>query len=200
MTAPLPVRGAATGFRSRAMGRILAVLLALGGLLNLPASAQQALPPAVAAVVDYQRILREAKAAQAIRDQVEGRRKLYQDEIAKQEQRLHEADKELARQRGILSADAFSERRRVFEGEVAGVQRMAQERRRDLDQAAAAALNKVRTAMIEVVGELADTRGFNLVLPTSGLLLFSPAIDLTNETLAQLDRKLPNVKVPEKVD
>ena len=27
-----------TGFRSRAMGRILAVLLALGGLLNLPAS------------------------------------------------------------------------------------------------------------------------------------------------------------------
>lgn len=200
MTAPLPVWGAATGFRSRAMGRILAVLFALGGLLNLPASAQQALPPAVAAVVDYQRILREAKAAQAIRDQVEGRRKLYQDEIAKQEQRLHEADKELARQRGILSADAFSERRRAFEGEVAGVQRMAQERRRDLDQAAAAALNSVRTAMIEVVGELAETRGFNLVLPTSGLLLFSPAIDLTNETLAQLDRKLPNVKVPEKAD
>ena len=54
--------------------------------------------------------------------------------------------------------------------------------------------------MIEVVGELAETRGFNLVLPTSGLLLFSPAIDLTNETLAQLDRKLPNVKVPEKAD
>ncbi len=200
MTAPLPVRGAATGFRSRAMGRILASLLALGGLLDLPASAQEALPPAVAAVVDYQRILREAKAAQAIRDQVEGRRKLYQDEIAKQEQRLHEADKELARQRSILSADAFSERRRAFEGEVAGVQRMAQERRRDLDQAAAAALNNVRTAMIEVVGELAETRGFNLVLPTSGLLLFSPAIDLTDETLAQLDRKLPNVKVPEKAD
>ena len=43
---------------------------------------------------------------------------------------------------------------------------MAQERRRQLDQAAAAALNEVRAAMIEVVGELAEARGFNLVLPT----------------------------------
>ena len=69
-----------------------------------------------------------------------------------------------------------------------------------LDQAAAAALNEVRTAMIEVVGELADSRGFNLVLPSSGLLLFSPKIDLTDEVLGRLDKKLPNVKVPEKVE
>jgi Skp family chaperone for outer membrane proteins len=177
----------------------LVVLLVFGAYAGALRAADS-LPPAVAAVIDYQRILREAKAARAIRDQVESRRKLYQDEIAKQEQRLHEADKELARQRGILSAEAFSERRRAFESEVAAVQRMAQERRRQLDQAAAAALNNVRSAMIEVVGELAQSRGFNLVLPTSGLLLFSPSIDLTNDTLAQLDQKLPNVKVPEKAD
>ena len=77
-------------------------MLVLAGAVNAPAAAQEALPPAVAAVIDYQRILREAKAARAIRDQVDARRKLYQDEIAKQEQRLHEADKELARQRSIL--------------------------------------------------------------------------------------------------
>jgi Skp family chaperone for outer membrane proteins len=50
------------------------------------------------------------------------------------------------------------------------------------------------------VGELSNVRGFNLVLPTSGLLLFSPKIDLTDEVLGKLDEKLPNVKVPEKVD
>ena len=77
---------------------------------------------------------------------------------------------------------------------------MAQERRRQLDQVAAAALNEVRSAMIEVVGELAEARGFNLVLPSSGLLLFSPEIDLTAEVLVRLDQKLPNIKVPEKVD
>jgi outer membrane protein len=199
MRCPPLGRDARVGRMRRVASASLAVLLVFGAYAGALRAADS-LPPAVAAVIDYQRILREAKAARAIRDQVESRRKLYQDEIAKQEQRLHEADKELARQRGILSAETFSERRRAFESEVAAVQRMAQERRRQLDQAAAAALNNVRSAMIEVVGELAQSRGFNLVLPTSGLLLFSPSIDLTNDTLAQLDQKLPNVKVPEKAD
>ena len=189
--------------RSAGHRRTLLTLALLAGSTAWPlgpAAAQDTLPPAVAAVIDYQRILRDARAARAIRDQVEARRKLYQDEIAKEEQRLHEADKELARQRSVLSADAFADQRSEFESDVAGVQRMAQERRRQLDQAAAAALSEVRTAMIQVVGELADSRGFNLVLPSSGLLVFSPKIDLTDEVLGRLDKKLPNVKVPEKVE
>jgi outer membrane protein len=182
--------------RNGALALAAAFVLASG----VPVPAQEKLPAAVVAVIDYQRILREAKAARAIRDQVESRRQLYQEEIAGEEQRLHEADKELARQRGILSAEAFAERRSAFETEVAAVQRMVQERRRQLDQVAASSLNEVRSAMIEVVGELSDARGFNLVLPTSGLLLFSPKIDLTDEVLARLDRKLPNVRVPERVE
>jgi Skp family chaperone for outer membrane proteins len=185
-------------------GRRLGAVLGLCAALVLgaaePVRAQDRLPPAVAAVIDYQRILRDAKAARAIRDQVETRRKLYQDQIAKEEQRLHELDKELAKQRSVLTPEAFAEKRRDFEGQVAEVQRMVQERRRQLDQAAATALNEVRSAMIDIIGEFADSRGFNLVLPTSGVLLFSPRIDLTEEVLARLDAKVPNIKVPEKVD
>jgi outer membrane protein len=179
---------------------LMVAAVAVFCLLPHPASSDDRLPPTVVAVIDYQRILRDAKAARAIRDQVESRRKLYQDEIAKEEQRLHEVDRTLAAQRNILAPEAFVEQRRSFETEVAAVQRMAQERRRQLDQVAAAALNEVRSAMIQVVGELADTRGFNLVLPTSGLLLFAPEIDLTVEVMARLDAKLPTVTVPEKAD
>lgn len=192
--------GGARFFPGRRALVVLALLAAVATAMPAPVRAEDKLPPAVAAVIDYQRILREARAARAVRDQVEARRKLYQDEIAKEEQRLHELDKELARQRSILTADEFAAQRGTFESDVAAVQRMAQERRRQLDQAAAAAMNEVRAAMIEVVGELADVRGFNLVMPTSGLLLFSPTIDLTDEVLAKLDEKLPNIKVPEKVE
>ena len=178
----------------------LAIAVAIWSAAGPSACAEGRLPPTVAAVIDYQRILRDAKAARAIRDQVEARRKQYQDEIAKEEQRLHDVDRALAAQRTILAPEAFAEQRRAFENEVSAVQRMAQERRRQLDQVAAAALNEVRSAMIEVVGELADTRGFNLVLPTSGLLLFAPEIDLTGEVMDKLDATLPHVSVPEKAD
>lgn len=179
---------------------LLATCLGLAAATPAWTAAAQTLPPATAAVIDYQRVFKDAKAARAIGDQVDARRRIYQEEIARDEQRLHEADKELARQRGILAPEAYADRRREFERQVAEVQRKVQERRRQLDQAKAVALNEIRSAMIEIVGELSDVRGFNLVLPTSGVLLFAPQIDLTGEVIARLDAKLPNVKVPERVE
>jgi Skp family chaperone for outer membrane proteins len=174
------------------------VLLAVGGpVLWTPALAQGQLPAAVAVVVDYTRIMRDSKAATAIRDQIDTRRKVYQDQIAKEEKRLFDTDKALAKQRSVLSAEAFAEKRKAFEQDVAKVQRMAQERRRQLDQVAAVALGQVRNSLVEVVGELQGQRGFNLVLPSSAVLLFSPQIDLTDDVLGQLDKKLPTVKVPD---
>jgi outer membrane protein len=158
-------------------------------------AAAQKLPTTVAAVIDYQRILRDAAAARSIREQIEARRKAYQEEISKEEQRLHAADKEFAKQRSVLSPEAFAEKRREFEQDVAEVQRMVQNRRRELDRMSAAALNEVKEALIEIVTSIAEDRGFNLVLPSSELLFFSRSLDLTEEVLAKLDARLPQVRL-----
>jgi outer membrane protein len=160
----------------------------------------QKLPDTVAAVIDYERILRDAAAARSIRAQIEARRKTYQEEISKQEQRLHEADKAVAKQRSVLTPEAFAEKRREFEQQVADVQKLVQERRRQLDSVSSVALNEVKNALIEIVTSIADERGFNLVLPSSDVLFFSRKIDLTDEVLAKLDERLPDVRVPESAD
>lgn len=184
--------------------RSLVLALLLG--LSLPAltvprtAAAQKLPTTVAAVIDYQRILREARAAQSIRDQIEKRREAYQGEISREEERLREADQAFAKQRSLLTPEALAEKRREFEKEVVEVQRMVQERRRKLDLASAAALNEVKKSLIEIVTGIAEARGFNLVLPSSEVLFFARSIDLTEEVLAQLDQRLPNVRVPENVE
>ena len=185
--------------------------IAAAGLLFLSggtASAQQAqqptppaldaqanLPPAVVGIIDYQKILRDSKAASSIRGQVEQRRKVYQDEITVQEQRLREQDQALVKQRTVLAPEAFATKRRAFEKEVAEVQRKVQERRRQLDEVTGMALNEVRQAIIEVVSELAEVKGFNLVVPSSTVLVFSPRIDVTADVLVALDQRLPDVKV-----
>lgn len=189
------------GFR-KLRGVAFAVLLTFGWWLAGPGATAQAqqLPATVAAVIDYQRILRDAAAARSIREQIDFRRKAYQEEISKEEQRLHEADKAFAKQRSLLSPDAFAEKRREFETEVAEVQRLVQERRRALDSVSGEALNEVKKALIEIVTGIAEERGFNLVLPSSEVLFFARSIDLTEEVLAQLDTKLPEVAVPDAVD
>jgi outer membrane protein len=180
----------------------LVVLVVLGWALPWPGNhaAGQKLPTTVAAVIDYQRILRDAAAARSIRGQIEERRKVYQEEVSREEQRLHEADKAFAKQRSVLSAEAFAEKRREFEQEVAEVQRLVQERRRELDRLSAVALNEVKRALIEIVTNMAEERGFNLVLPSSEVLFFARTLDLTEEVLAQLDGKLPDVRLSEVAD
>lgn len=177
----------------------LAPLLLWGTLLGaagVPASAQK-LPPTTAAVVDLQRILSDSKAARSINDQIDARRKSYLDELSREEQRLYEQDKQLVRQRAVLSPEVFAQRRREFEQNVQEVQRLSQERRRQLEGARTAALGEVRTAVVALMDELAQDRGFNLVLPSAGIIVFSPTIDLTDTVMSQLDQRLPNVKVPE---
>ena len=178
-------------------GIALAALVVAGWLQpwQHQGAAAQKLPTTIAAVIDYQRILRDAAAARSIREQIEARRKAYQEEISKEEQRLHEADKEFAKQRSVLSAEAFAEKRREFEQDVAEVQRMVQERRRELDRMSAAALNEVKEALIDIVTSIAEERGFNLVLPSSEVLFFSRSLDLTEEVLAKLDARLPQVRL-----
>lgn len=160
----------------------------------------RAFPVALAAVIDYQRILREAAAARSIQDQIEARRKAYQEEISREEQRLHEIDKTVAEQRSVLSPEAYAQKRRDFEQEVAEVQRLVQTRRRELDRLSAAALNEVKQALIEIVTSIAEERGFNLVLPSSEVLFFGRSLDLTEEVLSKLDARLPEVSLSEIAD
>lgn len=185
--------------RKRLNGLILAALFAVLGGIAASSSVVRAqqLPTTVSAVIDYQRILKDASAAKSIREQIETRRKAYQEEINKEEERLREADQSFAKQRSLLTPEALAEKRRDFEKEVLDVQRLVQERRRALDRASSIALNEVKKALIDIVTGIAQERGFNVVLAASEVLFFASEIDITGEVLAKLDAQLPEVAVPD---
>lgn len=164
------------------------------------AADDEQLPATVAAVIDYQRILLESAASKSIAEQMDVRRKAFQDEIGKEEQRLHEARKALGKQRSVLSNEAFETKQEEFEKEYAGVRQLAADRRKQLEEASAEAVNEVKGALIEIVTGIAEERGFNLVLPSSQVLFFSRQIDLTEQVLSKLDARLSEVPVRDRVD
>lgn len=185
--------------------RLLAVILGVSSVMLWPVMsmttiAQEQLPGTVTAVVDYQRVLQEAAASQSIAEQMTVRRKAYQDEIGKEEQRLYEAEKALADQRTVLSDDAQKTKQAEFEAEVAAVRELTKKRLQQLEEVSAEAVKHVERALFEVLTALAEERGLNLVLPTSQVLFFSRQIDLTDEVLARLDATLSEVPVADRVD
>lgn len=147
------------------------------------------------AVLDVQRILREAKAMKNIRDQVSQLRKSYQEEIEKMQGDLRTANEELRRKRTILSPDAFDEERRKFDQKVAEVQRLVQSRNQQLDRANAEAVIEVQKVYNAIVLELANERSYGLIFRKSATIVVDPPIEVTPEVLARLDKRLPAVKV-----
>ena len=153
------------------------------------------MPGPVVAVVDIDRIRENSTAAKSVRDQLEKHRSTFQDEISKQENELRNAEQDLNKQRSVLSLDAFNQRRQQFEQRVADVQRQVQSRRRQLETAMANSMTEVNKAVVDAVQEVATSHGANLVLPKSQIILVDKAMELTEDVLTMVNKKLPNVRV-----
>ncbi len=155
--------------------------------------AADAANPAVVGTLDVQVILRDSLAMKSIKTQVEEKRGAYQSEISGQEKRLRDQEQELKRQQSVLAADAFEAKRRDFEAQVSAVQRDVQERRKVLDQAYGDGLKKVQEELKAVIAGIAKERGLTLVLPAEQTLYADPTLNITDEALKRLNKKLASV-------
>ena len=189
-------------------------LTALLGLwaLTLPALAQQA-PPAKGegekklqkgeivevqipvAIIDVQVILVDAKAVKNIREQITKFGTQFEEEIEKERNKIRTANQELARQRTILSPEAFAEKRRKFEQRVVEVQRLVQQRQRELDKSRNEAMIVLNKAYTEIVWKIAKELNLAVILRKNQTAYAVPSLDITRKVLTRLDEKLPTVKV-----
>lgn len=189
-------------------------LIALLGLwaLTLPALAQQAQPAKgegekklrkgqivevqiPIAVIDVQRILVDALAVKNIRDQITKFGTEFEKEIEKERTEIRTANQELARQRTILAPESFAEKRRKFEQRVVEVQRLVQQRQRELDKSRNEAMGVVNKSYTGIVWKIANERNLAVILRKSQTAYAIPTLDITKQVLARLDKELPTVKV-----
>lgn len=157
-----------------------------------PAYAQQA----NIAVIDTQRIMRDSLPTKSIGEQINKYRTTYQADITKQENDLRAAEQELNKQRTIISAEAFADRRRAFEQRVGNLQRDVENRKRELDKSVSSAMSTVQASLNKIIQDMVEERKYTLVLPKSQTIFNSPAMEVTDDVMARLNKALPSVKVP----
>jgi outer membrane protein len=157
----------------------------------------QALPPkgTFVVVLDNTAVEREGKAFQSVRAQHDKALAGQQVEVTKMESELRTADQDLAKQRTVLSPEAYGDRRRDLERRFTDAQQLVQNRRRDIDQAAGEAYNKVVGGMLEVVAGLAQDNDYKIVLSRAQVIVSEKALDITGEVIQRLDKKLPSMAV-----
>ncbi|WP_417515179.1 OmpH family outer membrane protein [Minwuia sp.] len=180
------------------MLRTLTLLLSAIAILTVSvqtAALAQANPPAVIAVMDSQRILRDAKAGQSVAKQIKGFIDGFQGVLKREEESLRKRQQELRKQSAILAPEALEQRRLELQKNFNDAQRMVQDRRIAIDKSRQQALEVIKAQILEIIEELQKERKFNLVLDRSSYSWVSPELDITQEIVRRLDKRLPSVKV-----
>ena len=178
-----------------AIGTALAVLS-----LTIPAAASaQKIGGAVIAVVDTDRISRECTACRAAAQQLQTqgntlrtRAQTLQTQLQTQGQPIQTAVNALNGKQpdAALQAriNAFNTQERNAQQEIATGQRTLQSTQLHVNQ-------QIGRQLIPIVQSVASARGATVAVDRGSTLYAAPALDITNEVLAQLNQRLPSVSV-----
>ena len=157
-------------------------------------AAKGPLPNPVFLVLDKQAVLRFSKAGQDISRQLQPVIQQAQNNILGQRAALERQANEI-RQNNTLSNEEREKRGNALEAKTQQVQVAAQQRQQQLSEALAKANAPISKAVGEIVPAIAKQRGANLVLDRAALAQGDPAFDITQDVIAQLDARLPAVKI-----
>lgn len=157
------------------------------------------MPTPVIAVIDFQLVVKESAAGKSVRSQIDTRQQQFQAEIKPIQKELESVRAEFsAREPGAGDAE-YAAKRKAVRDRVNELQRIIQERKRELDGMFNSGMHEVDLALIAVLKELAEERGINLILNAGrgrGLVLFAEnQIVITDEALRRLDARLPKVEL-----
>lgn len=165
----------------------LAALFAVT-LLAIPAQAETNI-----GVVNIQKIMTEASSAKSVRDQLQTKQKAFQAELDSKEKALLSEDQALSKQQANLEKTAFEQKVKDFRAKAATAQREIQHKKDLLDKAFASALEQIQTNVVNISAEIAREKKLNLVMSSAQVLYGDSSLDITNDVLARLNKKLPSV-------
>ncbi len=145
-------------------------------------------------IIDLSEVLRQSKATINVRDLLDEKRSEFQEQFAAREVELLSREKSLKSKRDIMSKEAYEAEVRLFQDEVAKVQREIQQKRKSLDNAFQQAQDKLRNLAIEIVGDIAKEQKLDLVANRSNVLVFRNQLDLTKIVLARLNERTKDAR------
>ncbi len=169
------------------------ILSLLGQLFFSPLYAEY--PETIIGVIDLNYILSESDAAVDAAKQIEGIAKQIEDEIKNTDESLIDEQNELIESQQIMAPAAFEEKRKEYENKVQNYNVTRQEKLISIDRIVSESRNKVLDALKPILEEISNDKGITILLEKNSVLLNAENMDITDEALQILNKKLPSIEV-----
>lgn len=168
-------------------------LLSLLAVFAISAFALPAQAETKIGIVNIQKIMNDSTAAKSVRDQLQNKQKSFQAELNAKEKELLKEDQELVKQRANMDKAAFEAKVNAFREKAAKAQGDIRTKKASLDQVFSAALEQIQTTVIDITSEVAREKQLTLVISSAQVLYGDPSLDITDEVLSRLNKKLGSV-------
>jgi len=163
---------------------------------NVPEQAKAAAPPApVMGVLSVPDLMARSTAAQEIDKVLGARRDSLSAAAQKEPANRREINQQIQQSKGLTQEQAQA-KLRALQDRVARAQRQFRERNRIIQEAAQVAYGQVERTLVQVIKQVAQARGMNLVLNREQVALAMPAFDITQNVADVLNKVLPSVFIP----
>ena len=147
------------------------------------------------AVVNIDKVLRDAKATERVRALLDEKREEFQNDFATREASLLQIEKDLQSKRTLLSEEAYRAEVAQFQNEVASIQKEIQFKRQAIDKAFQEAQDEIRALAAEIVAEIAGSQKLDVVINKSSALVFRQDLDITEAVITQLNERTKNARL-----
>ena len=146
-------------------------------------------------VIDLNYILSESDAAKDAAKQIEDIAKQIEEEIKNTDQSLIDEQNELIESQQIMAPAAFDEKRKEYENKVQNYNVTRQEKLMSIDRIVSESRNEVLNALKPILEEISNEMGITVLLEKNSVLLNAENMDITEEALKILNKKLPSIEV-----
>lgn len=175
--------------------RLTALALCMAVLTAFSAPAFAAEQPLSFAIVDMNKIMHKAVAAEGIRKDVGVKYKQFQAEIDKMEKQLH-ADKEaLDKKMASLSEAEREKQEKAFRARIDKIERLMQDRKQTLTSANNNSMRKLMEEVTKILGEIAKAKGYDAILTQEAVILAAKTMDITEEVLTRLNKDVKKIDI-----
>jgi outer membrane protein len=161
--------------------------------VSMTAQAEGEIVPISVGVVDVQAVMQKSAAGKHIQKQLDKKRKEYQKQISAKEDSLRAAEKKIVSQKADLSEKEFNQKREEFEKEVVAAQKMVQKNKRSLDAGFSKGLSTLRDEIRETISTVAAERKYAMVVSKDAVIIAAKDMDLTDEVIKALDKRIKKV-------
>ena len=147
------------------------------------------------AVVDVQLVLEKSIAVRGIKQAAEKISNDLQKEMSAKEIEFKKIEEGLIKKKGVITGQEFDKEVAIFNKEGAKAQSIMREKKIKLEKVYASAMDKVNDELFNIIEELSYEYDFNLATPSTHVLFSADSLNITDQVIDRLNKKLTKVNL-----